>query len=218
MASDIMVDLIAGFRGAGKTTLLLRMAEQLWQGQRVVLLINERGTSAPPQAVLPAGCTIVEWQSGCLCCSASALLAQSLSELTQNYQPDRIVVELAETARIADVKAAFEAMDLAFFQIEHIIYVLSAKSFVCKWELSAGFMSRQLKDSPVVWMTHTENSSQSLRSRITQVISENNPRCVIMDSDNEITELYRKSALHKRLVFHSTPAKPARTYSGFWKA
>ena len=101
MGSNIKIDLISGFRGSGKTTLLDQMARELWPNERVVLLQNEQGKTKLARETLPENCTVVKWQGGCLCCTAAALLEQALWELAEQHRPDRIVIELAETSRLA---------------------------------------------------------------------------------------------------------------------
>lgn len=179
----------------------------MWSEERVVLLLNERGRTRLTLDELPANCTAEEWQGGCLCCTAGALLEQALLELVEKLCPDRIVVELAETARIADVKAAFKTAGNGSFQIEHIIYVLNVETFDCKWDLSGVFMARQLRDSLAIWLTNTEQADETLLTRISQTVIEYNPRYFIVDSEREIDVFYRKSAQHKKIVFCSKAAE-----------
>lgn len=203
MGSDIKIDLVSGFGGAGKTTLLGRMACKLWPGERVVLLQNEQGKTKLSRETLPENCVSVEWQGGCLCCTAAALLEQALWELTEQHGPDRIVIELAETSRLADLKASLETAGQGAFLIEHIIYVLRADTFERKWDLSGDFSARQLRESPAVWLTHAEEVDTAVLAQICAVVSESSPRCAVIDSGRGVEELYRKSRVYKKIGLRS---------------
>ncbi|MGM9608434.1 MAG: GTP-binding protein [Oscillospiraceae bacterium] len=200
MGSEVKLDLISGFRGSGKTTLLGQMARGLWSDERVVLLQNEQGKRKLARETLPENCAAVEWQGGCLCCTAAALLEQALWELAEQYRPGRIVIELAETSRLADLKAS---LGMAGHQIEHIIYVLRADTFAQRWDLSGDFAARQLRESPAVWLTHGEEADTAALDRIRAAVSESNPRCAVVDSAHGVEELYRKSRVYKRIGLRS---------------
>lgn len=204
MGSEVKLDLISGFRGSGKTTLLGRMASELWPDERVVLLQNEQGKTKLARETLPENCTVVEWQGGCLCCTAAALLEQALWELAERYRPDRIVIELAETSRLADMKASLETAGQGAFRIKHIIYVLRADTFARKWDLSGDFAARQLRESPAVWLTHAEETDAAVLARIRAAAEESNPRCAVVDSAHGVEELYRKSRVYKRIGLSPT--------------
>lgn len=203
MESEVRIDLISGFRGSGKTTLLGQMARELWPDERVVLLQNEQGKEKLSRETLPENCAAAEWQGGCLCCTAAALLEQALWELTETYRPGRMVIELAETFRLADLKASLEMAGQGAFQIEHIIYVLRADTFERKWDLSGDFAARQLRESPAVWLTHGEEAAAAALDRIRAAVSESNPRCAVVDSARGVEELYRKSRVHKKIGLRS---------------
>ena len=199
MGSDIKIDLISGFRGSGKTTLLGQMACKLWPDERVVLLQNEQGKTKLSRENLPENCVSVEWQGGCLCCTAAALLEQALWGLAEQHRPDRIVIELAETSRLADLKASLEMAGQGAFQIEHIIYVLRADTFARKWDLSGDFAARQLRESPAVWLTHGEETDAAVLAQIRAAVEESGPRCAVVDSARGVEELYRKSRIYKKI-------------------
>ncbi|MGN0968757.1 MAG: GTP-binding protein [Oscillospiraceae bacterium] len=199
MGSDIKIDLISGFRGSGKTTLLRRMAAELWKDERVILLQNEQGRVRLTPASLPENCTVVEWQGGCLCCTAAALLEQTLWELAEQHRPDRIVIEMAQTSRLTDMKASLDTAGQGAFPIAHIIYVLCADTFERKWNLSEEFIVRQLRESPAVYLTGAEAANGALRARISGAVAACSPRCAVIGLEDGVGVLYRKSRIYKKI-------------------
>ena len=64
------VTIISGFLGAGKTTFIKKLLEQVYAGQKVVLIENEFGEIGIDGGFLKdAGIQITEMNSGCICCS-----------------------------------------------------------------------------------------------------------------------------------------------------
>ena len=64
------IDIISGFLGAGKTTFIKKMLDEVFQGEKIVLIENEFGEVGIDGGFLKdAGIEITEMNSGCICCS-----------------------------------------------------------------------------------------------------------------------------------------------------
>ena len=64
------IDIISGFLGAGKTTFIKKMIEEVFKGEKIVLIENEFGEVGIDGGFLKdAGIEITEMNSGCICCS-----------------------------------------------------------------------------------------------------------------------------------------------------
>lgn len=187
----IPVDLIAGFRGSGKTTLIRAMAGSLWQGERVVFLLNERGKARLDGLDRP----VVEWQGGCICCAASSMLEQAMTELLAQYRPDRLVLELAETARLADAKALFDQPGSGF-RVEHIVFVLNGDDFSRRWALSQRFLEGQLQESPAILLNSAETSGGADALAAIEIAA---PRCTVFKAPADTAELYRASRVFRMI-------------------
>lgn len=200
MASEYKtpVDLIAGFRGSGKTTLIRAMAGSLWQGERVVFLLNERGKARLNGLDRP----VVEWQGGCICCTASSMLEQAMADLLAEYRPERLVLELAETARLADAKALFDQPGSGL-RVEHLIYVLNGIDFPRRWALSQRFLEGQLQESPAVLLNSAETSGGAEALTVIGTVA---PRCTVFKAPIDVAELYRASKVFRMIG----PAKKRR--------
>jgi G3E family GTPase len=99
--ADIM--LLAGFLGAGKTTLLKRILSWETDLSETVVLVNEFGDIGIDGALLKdSGSDVIELTSGCICCTLSADLYQSLTRLWHRFKPRRIFIE---ASGVADPKA-----------------------------------------------------------------------------------------------------------------
>ena len=62
--------IVEGPQGAGKTTFIKKMIEEVFKGEKIVLIENEFGEVGIDGGFLKdAGIQITEMNSGCICCS-----------------------------------------------------------------------------------------------------------------------------------------------------
>ena len=122
------VILLSGFLGAGKTTLLKRILS--WESDLAdtVVLVNEFGDVGIDGALLKdSGSDVVELTSGCICCTLSADLYQSLARIRQQFSPRRIFIEASGVADPVTTAAVISERDLARYMVlSKIVTVLDA--------------------------------------------------------------------------------------------
>lgn len=91
---NIRTNLITGFLGVGKTTVVRKLLEQVPQGERWAVLVNEFGEVGIDAAMLDEeGAAIQEVAGGCLCCVASSGFQVGLNRLIRDARPTRIIIE-----------------------------------------------------------------------------------------------------------------------------
>lgn len=131
------VFLIAGFLGAGKTTLLKRILGWHSDLSDTVVMVNEFGEVGVDGDLLKgAGSDVVELTSGCICCTLTADLLQSLSDIKEKYEPRRIIIESSGVADPASVVTVLTESLLAdSMELEKIVTVLDADF----WEVRENF-------------------------------------------------------------------------------
>ena len=96
------IDIISGFLGAGKTTFIKKMLEEVFSGEKVVLVENEYGEVGIDGGFLKdAGIEIKELNSGCICCSLVGDFNRSLNEVIETYHPDRILIEPSGVGKLS---------------------------------------------------------------------------------------------------------------------
>lgn len=93
------VILFSGFLGAGKTTLLKRVLSWEKNLSDTVVLVNEFGDVGIDGSLLQdSGSDVIELTSGCICCTLSNDLKQSLEAIWQRFSPKRILIESSGVA------------------------------------------------------------------------------------------------------------------------
>lgn len=204
MASErVPVDLVSGFRGAGKTTLLQALSGLLWQNESVLFLQNERGRARLSPSPARHLRFVEGWSGGCICCSAAVLFGQALADFAQQYRPDRVVIELAETARLSDVKTLFEQLGSGY-SLEHILYVLDALDFNRRWDLSRRFLERQLHESPALLLNKTEHTDAAHCQAIVHIAEEVSPKCAVFQGNTDLASLYQSGRIFRRIGFRDS--------------
>src|ERR1044072_3194325 len=104
-AEMIPVSVLTGFLGSGKTTMLRHLLRQP-ELSRTAVIINEFGAVGLDHELIEASeDSVIELQTGCLCCKIRTDLAQTLQDLLRRRDEglcvpfDRIVIE---TSGLAD--------------------------------------------------------------------------------------------------------------------
>ena len=98
------VQIVSGFLGAGKTTFLNKYLPLL-KGKTVVIE-NEFGDVGLDGELIQGDIPVKELYAGCICCSLALDFQKGIKELTEQFHPDRIVIEPSGVGRLTDVVKA----------------------------------------------------------------------------------------------------------------
>lgn len=100
--------LVTGFLGSGKTSLILGVAEAARAAERsVAIVVNEIGeVGVDDQLLKRLDLDVWELTNGCICCSLSGDLVETLHTLDRDYKPDLVIVEASGAADPASLVAA----------------------------------------------------------------------------------------------------------------
>jgi len=120
--------LLSGFLGAGKTTLLKRMISWEHDLSETVIIVNEFGDVGIDGALLKdSGTDVIELSSGCICCTLSADLHQSLTDIWNRFHPRRILLESSGVADPTAIIGLLDTPDLAgCMSLDKVITVMDA--------------------------------------------------------------------------------------------
>jgi cobalamin biosynthesis protein CobW len=99
---------VSGFLGAGKTSLVRALLEDAQRsGRRVAVISNELGELGVDAAVLGER-AYAELAGGCVCCTLSNELVETLELLRARVAPERVIVETSGVALPWDTLLHFE--------------------------------------------------------------------------------------------------------------
>jgi G3E family GTPase len=149
--------LLSGFLGAGKTTLLKRILNWETDLSDTVVLVNEFGEVGIDGALLEgAGSDVVELTSGCICCTLSNDLKQTLIRIQKEFTPRRIFIESSGVADPTAVLPVLESSPLTeTMKLDKIVTVLDADF----WEARENFgplFYRQLETANLILLNKVD--------------------------------------------------------------
>ncbi len=171
---------LAGFLGSGKTTLLVRIGTDLSKaGKKVAIIVNEVGEVGVDGAVIDSfGLKSVEITEGCICCSLSGSLQNTLRQLAKEYQPDFIIIEPTGIALPSKIKQ-FVRTAMVGEERMFTICLIDAFRAVKLFNETHLFLSRQIAGADIVAVNKIDLADDQLRERVTRIIQDISPQSKI---------------------------------------
>jgi G3E family GTPase len=172
---------LAGFLGSGKTTLLVRLGSELSKsGKKVAIIVNEVGEVGVDGAVIDSyGLKSVEITEGCICCSLSGSLQNTLRAITREYKPDIIMIE---PTGIALPSIVVKLVRTAMVGEERMFTICLIDAFRALKLFSEAnlFVSRQIAGADIVAVNKMDLIGEGVREKVTNIISEMSPESQIV--------------------------------------
>ena len=172
---------LAGFLGSGKTTLLVRLGTTLGRaGRKVAIIVNEVGEVGVDGAVIESnGLKSMELTEGCICCSLSGSLQNTLRQVTREFEPDVIMIEptgLALPSKIKQIVRTSMIGEDRTFTICLIDAFRASKLFA----EAGAFVSRQVDGADVVAVNKLDIVSPDVRNEVENTIRSISPSTPIV--------------------------------------
>ena len=155
------VDIISGFLGAGKTTFIKQLINQVYAGEKLVLIENEFGEIGIDGGFLKdAGIEITEMNSGCICCTLVGDFSKALQKVLDEYHPDRVLIEPSGVGKLSDiVKAIDEMKETADIEITGRITVVDGKKAKVYMKNFGEFFKDQVGHASTIVLSRTQMMS-----------------------------------------------------------
>lgn len=176
------IDIISGFLGAGKTTFIKKMLEDVFQGEKIVLIENEFGEIGIDGGFLKdSGIEISELNSGCICCSLVGDFGKNLREVMERFHPDRILIEPSGVGKLSDVmKSVQEVEQENEVKLNGRITVVNTAKATKQMKAFGEFFNNQIEYATVVVLSRTQNVKPEQTELVVKAIREKNPDAVVI--------------------------------------
>lgn len=172
----MMICQLAGFLGSGKTTLMIRLGMELGSaGKKVAIIVNEVGEVGVDGAVIESfGLRSVELTEGCICCSLSGSLQNTLKIISKEYKPDIILIEptgLALPSRINTI------IRTSMVEVDRNVAVALVDAFRAErlFNEMRQFFSRQISGVDIIAINKVDLVTPERTKEIEDMIRELNP-------------------------------------------
>ena len=203
------IDIISGFLGAGKTTFIKKMLEDVFKGEKIVLIENEFGEVGIDGGFLKdSGIEITEMNSGCICCSLVGDFGKNLREVIERFHPDRILIEPSGVGKLSDVmKSVKDVEEEQNVKLNGRITVVNTLKATKQMKAFGEFFNNQIEYATVVVLSRTQNAKPEQTEVVVKAVQEKNPEAAIITTPwNEIDgkQIYKvieeKKSLEEELM------------------
>lgn len=176
------IDIISGFLGAGKTTFIKKMLEEVFSGEKVVLVENEYGEVGIDGGFLKdSGIEIKELNSGCICCSLVGDFSRSLNEVIETYHPDRILIEPSGVGKLSDVMSSVKKMEEDHdVKLNALVTVANAMKASKQMKAFGEFFNNQIQNATTIVLSRTQNTPEAKLELCVREIQALNPKAAII--------------------------------------
>ena len=190
------VDIISGFLGAGKTTFIKQLINQVYAGDKLVLIENEFGEIGIDGGFLKdAGVEITEMNSGCICCTLVGDFSRALQKVLDEYQPDRVIIEPSGVGKLSDiVKAIEDVKEVADIEISGKIAVVDGKKAKLYLKNFGEFFEDQVKHASTIVISRTQMMTDEKVEECVCMLREENAEATIISTPWE--QLGKDAILH----------------------
>ncbi len=183
------IDIYSGFLGAGKTTLIKKMIREAYCGEQLVLIENEFGEIGIDGGFLQdAGINITEMNSGCICCSLVGDFGKALTQVIEQYHPDRIVIEPSGVGKLSDVIAAVEKVTSDEVVLGNTVAVADAGKVKVYMKNFGEFYNNQIETAGTIILSRTDAIPQGKLDAAVALLREHNAEAALVTTPwNELT-------------------------------
>ncbi len=177
----MIICLISGFLGSGKTTLMIDLGVRLGKkGKRVAIIVNEVGEVGVDGALIDAyGLNSVELTEGCICCSLSGSLQNTLRVVANDYKADIIFIEPTGIALPSKINGIIRTS-----MVEHEsklgICVVDAFRAPRIYQEAELFFRRQIEDVDLVAVNKMELVSPEQLAEVEELVGRLNPKAIVL--------------------------------------
>lgn len=178
------VDIISGFLGAGKTTFIKKLIDQVYAGEKLVLIENEFGEIGIDGGFLKdAGIEITEMNSGCICCTLVGDFSEALQKVLKEYEPDRVLIEPSGVGKLSDIVKAIENVKKnAEIEINGRITVVDGKKARLYLENFGEFFEDQVKHASTIVVSRTQMMTDEKIEECVHMLREENADAAIIST------------------------------------
>lgn len=178
------VDIISGFLGAGKTTFIKLLIENVFAGEKLVLIENEFGEIGIDGGFLKdAGIEITEMNSGCICCTLVGDFSKALRKVIEEYHPDRVLIEPSGVGKLSDVSKAIEHVKKeADIEIEGRITIVDGKKAKMYLKNFGEFFKDQVAYANTIVVSRTQMMEDHSIEECVEMLREENKEALIIST------------------------------------
>ena len=177
----VPVDIFSGFLGAGKTTLIKKLLDEVYRGERVVLIENEFGDVNIDSGFLQdSGVEIREMNAGCICCSLVGDFTAALNQVVTDLHPDRIIIEPSGVGKLSEIIRSVELAAGDLLELSSASVVVDASKAKMYIRNFGEFFNDQVEHAGAIILSHTDHMAPEKLAATVTLLRTHNPQAVVV--------------------------------------
>lgn len=182
---QIPVAIVSGHLGAGKTSLINSLLAQAG-GLKIGVIVNDFGKlNIDVMLVEQSTEELIALSNGCICCSLSNELDDSLNQLAHaNSQLDLILIEASGVSNPLQMTELLFNSENQFIRLLDLIYVIDGVNFETLWRNKPDLIRTHLGGSKLILINKVDLLSPDQLLTIETKVREQNPRATILKTVN----------------------------------
>lgn len=178
----MIVDIVFGFLGSGKTTLIAKILKEWGQDEKIVVLVNEFGEVGIDGDLLASqDAQVVEMPSGCICCTLQTNFRSQLLDISQTFNPQRVIIEPTGVAQITQIMYIIHAeLFKDIIKETHNILITDATNFISFYRRNRHFVESQVRNAHVVLLNKCDKVKKIEAAVTKDAISAINPKVPVL--------------------------------------
>lgn len=205
----VKISVIAGFLGVGKTSLIIEIGKTLSTvyGKKVAILVNEIGeVGVDGKYIEDYGFATKEITEGCICCSLSQGLVNTITTLSKQFRPEVILIEPTGVALPSKIRQILRRLKLKEgVEMVPVITLVDGSRFSKLFQEMKQFSMRQIEDADIIAINKKDLiGSKQMLSVIESSVQQLNPKATVLsisakkvEGVRELAEIILKSEIVK---------------------
>ncbi|MBI4856335.1 MAG: GTP-binding protein [Acetobacterium woodii] len=178
----IQIDIFSGFFGAGKTTLIKKLIDEKVYSKKVTLIENEFGEIPIDGAFLKKyNIEIKEIKAGCICCSTVGDFTNTLKEIIESKETERIIIEPSGVGKLSEIVKIVRKLEGVYdINLNLVIAAVDVTMYEEFVELFSEFYEDQVVHASTIILSRTQNVDEDELQKVVARIKTINERASIV--------------------------------------
>lgn len=178
----IQIDIFSGFFGAGKTTLIKKLIDEKVYSKKVTLIENEFGEIPIDGTFLKKyNIEIKEIKAGCICCSTVIDFNNTLKEIIESKETERIIIEPSGVGKLSEVVKIVKKLEVDYeINLNLVIAAVDVTMYEEFVELFSEFYEDQVVHASTIILSRTQNVTEEELQQVVSRIREINEKASIV--------------------------------------
>ena len=171
---------ISGFLGAGKTTFIQELIRKT--GEKFVVLENEYGQTDVDEQILDQDDNTNIWglSEGCVCCTKSSDLTNSVITIENVLSPEYLIVEPSGVGRLSNVIRNLKKLEYERITLLKPITIIDAERFAYDFHRFADVYQDQICSAGTILISKPDHPEPERIEAVAKAIRELNPEAELL--------------------------------------